>query len=387
MQPERFRYDHDAPELDIADPNDDLPPVYDDAAEASTSLTAPLLSDPLLATDPARQSGHPTLQPFRHEKHISYFLHGSLDNDPELLEKHVRAWAATPPRPFVRLFGSHRDTANRNGKRESTKVTDFDVQVELTPYFCPDGGVSRAHCELRTAENRERTRRGTVLRTRATDAGKASAGRVELGMMAEKPSLAQWCHMYCASHAGLKVFQVKRCLGGFDEARVRGHLDALVRRSNYRGTLEITFPIQDEHVEVWSDCRTNQWRLTQWIYVLFCVSMLWVLTWPYLFLRTRRFEVVSAVWNYATVDAEGRTRYTTISEDQWYNLWGRAISKAVLTKRQCTLDQQDLLAAEGRPPPLGTGNTIGDGPSGLVLAGVNAMNEVNRQLGWGEHQD
>lgn len=199
--------------------------------------------------------------------------------------------------------------------------------------------------------------------------------------MVEKPSLAQWCHMYCASHAGLKVFQVMRRVEGFDEERVRGHLEGMVRRTNYRGRLAITFPVQEEKVEVWSDCRTNQWRLTQWIFMLFCVSMLWVLTWPCLFFRTKRFETVSAVWNYSVVDGEGRRRYTTISEDQWYNLWGRAISKAVLTKRQGTLDQQDLLASEGAPPPFG--NEVGQAMN-LVVAGVNAMNEVNRHLGWGE---
>lgn len=379
-------YDNDAPELDMPNGNDDLPPLYDEAAEASTSLTAPLLSEPIHTSDPARNPALAALQPFRRTDHISYFLNAKLDTDPEILEQQVRAWAATPPRPFVNLKGSHREMrSNRDGKRESKEITDFDIRVELTPYFCPDGGLSRANCELRTADNAELTKRGGFLRTRAAGAarGEAGVGRIELGAV-EKPSLAQWCHMYCASHAGWKVFQVKRCLGGFDEARVREHLEGMVRRLNYKGRLRITFPIHDETVEVWSDCRTNQWRLTKWIFILFCASMLWVLTWPILFLWTKRFETVSAVWNYSALDGEGRRRYTTISEDQWYNLWGRALSKAVLTKRQGTLDQQDLLAAEGALPNFGAGS--GEGPMGLVVAGVLAMNEVNRQLGWGQDQ-
>lgn len=390
-QPGWRAYDDDAPELDIPQENDDLPPLYDEAAEAgSSSLTAPLLSSEPpthgLGSDPI--TGTTTIQPFRREETASYYLSRSLDTDPEILEQYVRIWAATPPRPFVRLRGSHRERrGTRDGRRESRDIVDFDVRVELTPYFCPDlgYGTHRSKHELRTVANGERTRRGTVLRKRAKGAagdGGGEVGRIELGMV-EKPSLAQWCHMYCASHAGLKAFQVKRRLEGLDEGRVKDHLERMVRRTNYRGNVAISFPVQDEIVEVWSDCRTNQWRLTKWIYVLFCVSMLWILTWPYLFFRTKRFETVSSVWNYSTIDDEGRRKYTTISEDQWYNLWGRAISKAVLTKRQGTLDQQDLLASEGPPPQFGT--DVGQAVN-LVGAGIHAMNEVNRHLGWGENQ-
>lgn len=377
-QPSRPYYDDDAPELSISEQHDDLPPLYDEATELSTGQNAPLLAESAVG------SGITTLQPFRRDEHITYHLDGDLDSDPELLEKHVRAWALVPPRPFVCIKGHHREQrSNRDGKRESKDIIDFDVKVELTPYFFPNARASQSNSELRTAENSEKTKRGTIFRKRANVKG--NSGRIELGM-AEKPSLTEWCHMYCASHSGLKVFQLKRSLAGFDESRLRRLLDNLVRRSNYRGTLQITFPVHDEQVEVWNDCRTNQWRLTKWIYVMFCVTMLWLLTWPYLFIRTKRFETVSAVWNYSVMEEDGRKKYTTISEDQWYNLWGRAIIKAVLSKRQGTLDQRDLLAADGTGPTFDTGNAAVDGALGFVAAGVNAMNEVNRTLGWGENQ-
>jgi len=62
-------------------------------------------------------------------------------------------------------------------------------------------------------------------------------------------------------------------------------------------------------------------------------------------------------------------------------LWGRALSRAVLERRQDTLDQQDLIAAEGAPQTFG--NVAVDGAASFIMAGVSAMNEVNRQLGWG----
>ena len=62
-------------------------------------------------------------------------------------------------------------------------------------------------------------------------------------------------------------------------------------------------------------------------------------------------------------------------------MWGRAINRAVLEKRQGTLDQQDLIAADSPAPVFGV--AVVDGAMSFVRAGVGAMNEVNRQLGWG----
>lgn len=382
---ERF-YDNDAPDLHIPDDvqNDDLPPLYDEAAETGTSLSAPLLADhaPYQSAQPAPGLDIDGPQPFRRDESVSYYLDSALDTDPELLERRVRAWAALPPRPFVRVYGYHRERRRHDGKsKESKNVTDFDFKVDLTPYLWPNNAVRQARCELYLVENGEKTRRGTSLRRRAPGVSKRSAGRIELGAV-EKPNLTQWCHMYCASHTGLKAFQLRRRVVGLDQARLKEHLEGMVRRTNYRGHFEISFPVHNETVEVWNDCTTNRWRLTTWIFGLFCVTMLWVLTWPYLFFRTKRFETVSAVWHYSVMRGEGIRDYVTISEDQWYNLWGRALTKAVLTKRQGTLDQQDLIAAEG--PSFNTGHSTVDGALGFLAAGVGAMNEVNRQLGWGE---
>lgn len=379
-------YDSDAPELPTLDDaqNDDLPPLYDEAHETGTSLSASLLAEHTSHLSSVPTSGLGAIYPFRTDDNITYYLYSPLDTNPELLEQQVRAWALTPPRPFVRIYGYHRERRHpHDKKKENRDVTDFDIKVDLTPYLGPASGSHLMSCDLQTVENQEKTRRGTSLRRRAPGMRKDNPGRIELGML-EKPSLTHWCHMYCASHAGLKTFQLRRRVEGFDEQRVRAHLEGMVRRTNYRGHVRISFPVDGEKVEVWNDCRTNRWRLTTWIYGLFCVTMLWLLTWPYLFFRTKRFEVVTATWFFSVVNFDDERVYATISEDQWYNLWGRALTKAVLMKRQGTLDQQDLLAAEGAPPSFNTGNAAVDGTFSILAAGVNAMNEVNRQLGWGE---
>lgn len=360
--------------------NDDLPPIYDEIAEAgaSSSQAAPLLSDAALPGYPSSSD----LQPFFRDDQAVYYLSADLDSDPDLLEARVRSWAAIPPRPFVRVYGYHRERrSGRDGKKENKNITDFDVKVDLTPYLFADATNDHAWSELRTVENGDKAKRGTIFPRRAP----TSKGTIELGAV-EKPNLTQWCHLYVASHSGLKSFSLRRKVVGFDQARVREQLEALVQKTNYRGHLQVSFPVQHHTVQVWNECRTNQWRLTKWIYVMFCISMLWLLSWPYLFFRTKKFETVSSEWHFSRVDSEGRRRYVSLTEDQWYNMWARPIAKAVLSKRQGVLDQQDLIAADGADPAFNTGHSTVDGALGLFRAGVNAMNEVNRHLGWGEDQ-
>ncbi|ROW07743.1 hypothetical protein VMCG_03459 [Cytospora schulzeri] len=394
-QPGQSSY-RSAPDLALPVENDDLPPVYDDVAEASgsTDLNAPLLPNYPSSSPPGLPDDRPDLyglKPFNREASLVRYLDHRLDNDPDFFASRIRQLAALPPRPFVRVHGSHRERHRAsNGKDENRSITDFDVWVELTPQQWVDGAAAAAARlawnEVHTVENGDRALRGTVFRHRAPGRAGRGTGNIELGMVAEKPSLTQWCHMYCASHAGLKKFVLRRKVLGFDQARVRDQIEAMVRRTNYRGRLDVSFPVRDETVEVWNQCRTNEWRLTKWIFTLFCVSMLWLLTWPYLFFRTKKFETVTSEWYFSRCRGEGRKAYVSLSEDQWYNLWGRALSKAVLSKRQGTLDQTDLIAADAPGPVYNTGNSTVDGALGFLRAGANAVTEVNRQLGWGENQ-
>ncbi len=360
--------DDDAPELQV----DDLPPLYDEG----TSSAEPLLGVPV--SQPGLTPTFPGMVPLyrRAENGWETYLDRRLDNDPKVLEKHVNFWAQTPPRPFVRLHGTHTQVVDDNGKKERRTVTDFDDQVELTPYLFSDATNRLSLRELRTVDNGEEVYRGTVFRRRAP----GSRQSIEVGNY-DKPTLAEWCHRYCASHAGLKSFTLTRRMVGFDEERVQQRLDALVRATNYRGHLSITFPVRDEAVTVFNDCKTNVWRTTTWIWWVCVLTLMFIFTWPYLFFRTKKFEVVYADWAFSVAGENGQRRFVSISEDQWYNMWGRAIHRAVLEKRQCTLDQQDLINAEGAPPVFN--NAVVDGAVGFLRAGVSAMNEVNRQLGWG----
>ncbi|RYO78329.1 hypothetical protein DL766_009209 [Monosporascus sp. MC13-8B] len=363
-----YRDDEDAPQLQ----GDDLPPSYGAAILGPSDDPPPapsLVEIPYFMEDANSK--------------VRYYVDRRLE-DPVRLEQLIRAEAATPPRPYMRLLGTHTETTrDSKGKTERNTVTDFDVSVELTPYLYSDAQYRRSWTRLRTVENGERAKRGTVFAGRAPGSGSGAARDIEVGGADAKPTLREWCHRYAASHAGLKCFALRRRMVGFDAAGVVYRLRRLVNDTNYRGNLRVELVVRNEVVECYNECRTNRWRFTVWIWWLVVLSLIFVLTWPYLWLRTKRWEVVVAEWPFSVVADDGSKQYVSISEDQWYNLWARAICKAVLEKRQTVLDQADLRRAEEPEPPLSTGHAGVDGAAGLLRAGINAMNEVNRHLGWG----
>ncbi|KAI1848575.1 hypothetical protein JX265_011571 [Neoarthrinium moseri] len=355
-------HDDDAPELNL-DSLDDLPPVYSDAVDSPPSA--------------ARSAPYPA---FRKDANTGaeVYLRDELQQ-PAALESFIRSVATIPPRPYLRVVGTH--TASRkksDGKTEKKTVTDFAVSVEMTPYLYSAAQYGRSWTQLRTVDNAEKVRRGTSLKKRAP----GSQQDIEVGG-GPKPSLEEWCHRYCASHTGLRCFALKREMTGFDFLRVKEQLHALVRSTNYRGRLDVHMVTNDATVEVYNDARINRWRFTSWIQWLFYLTLMFIFSWPYLFFRTKRWEVAVAEWPFSRMAANGQREYVSISEDQLYNMWGRAVLRAVLEKRQCVLDQADLARAQEPDPSFESGHSAVDGAINLFRAGIGAMNEVNRQLGWG----
>ncbi|KAI1323643.1 hypothetical protein F5Y16DRAFT_332490 [Xylariaceae sp. FL0255] len=367
----------DAPELNI----DDLPPAYSDTPDEA-SEAAPMLPPnrtPATAVRPdIRPRDHDALVVIDVNTGAQGWVARSLENPPDL-ENYIRQLATVPPRPFLKLVGTHHETRrDSKGKTEKVKITDFDVSIEMTPYLYSDAQYRKSWSELRTVENHEKVRRGTVIRKRAP----GSRQDIEVGGPPQA-TLQEWCHRFSASHAGLKCFTLSRQIVGFDFETVKRHLESMVRDTNYRGHVTVEMVVKDGYFELYNDAKINRWRLTGWIKWLFFLTFLWIFSWPYLFFRTKRWEVAVVDWPFSRTTDAGLKEYVSISEDQWYNMWARAICRAVLEKRQKVLDQADLRSAHEPNPAFDTGNQSVDGALGLFRAGMHAMNEVNRQLGWG----
>ncbi|KAK7911750.1 hypothetical protein PG985_014231 [Apiospora marii] len=369
----------DAPELNL-DGIDDLPPLYSDAV-ASENLDEPLLPAASGSASQEERSYDSLAQPFQKDckTGATYYIDSRFES-PKILQQHLTYWAHTPPRPYIKIVGTHRQTERKSDNKTETKtVTDFDVAVEMTPYLYSNAQYRTSWSRLRTVDNGEKVRRGTILKKRAPGA----AQHIEVGG-APKPTLEEWCHRFCAHHGGLKCFGLRREMTGFDFGRVQEKLRDLVRETNYRGQLSVYMETKDELVEVYNDANTNRWRLTSWVQWLFYLTLLFIFSWPYLWLRTKRFEVAVAEWPFSRMAGnDGGREFVSISEDQWYNMWARAVRNGVLEKRQAVLDQADLRRAHEPQATFESGNATMDSAVGFVRAGVSAMNEVNRQLGWG----
>ena len=174
--------DDDAPELEV----DDLPPLYSDHDHQSD---APLLP----STDP------PNLIPYRIEDlntGAKYYVSDRLDSDPKYLEEHVNHWAAQPPRLWVRSRGTHRHTVHKGNKKETNTVTDFDIKIEVTPYLFSDATNRVSWQGLRTVENDEKTKRGTIFKCRAP----GMTQNIEVGGDA-KPTLLEVCNLRMWPHS------------------------------------------------------------------------------------------------------------------------------------------------------------------------------------------
>ncbi|KAL2144904.1 hypothetical protein VTI28DRAFT_8365 [Corynascus sepedonium] len=370
-QPGDRAYDDDVPELQPAD----MPPPYSDI-ESSTTANEPLLPN---VSRPSYIHGSLLGRNYVHEVDANsgaeYFMFESFDKDPVVLESQIKLSATKPPRPSVRILGTHSQTVRENGKSEKKTITDFDVLVELTPYLFSDAPRGKSWTQLRTVEDTEKTRRGTILRKRAPGVKR------DLEITNTKPTLAEWCHRYCARHAGLKAFVLRRQVTGFDEKRLKQRLETLVRDTNYRGHVNISFPVKDDYVVVYNVSKINKWRLTPWIVWLCYLTFLWLFTWPFLFFRTKWFEVAIAEWPFSVTEANGNKRYVSMSEEHIFNLWGRAISRAVLSKRQGMLSEEDLIASQTTPDEPFAGALAG-APS-FLREGINVITAVNRRLGWG----
>ncbi|RCI11496.1 hypothetical protein L249_7696 [Ophiocordyceps polyrhachis-furcata BCC 54312] len=326
----------------------------------------------------------PLVVPFGHDSDATtaYYLDSRLDYDPDFLADHIRRLAVIPPRPSVRLRGTHRQRRQRSGDKSHLSgddvVVDFDIRIDLTHLLYSDIRRQQSWRALVTAGNFEKVRRGTVFPDRAPGFGGAPCPGAVEEQLDGVPGLERWCHRYCASSSPLRCFSLQRRIVGWDWDLIRRRLEALVRATNYRGHAVVSFPVGNTRADMYNDCRTNRYRLTGWICFVFYATLLFVLSWPWLFFRTRRWETVAAEWYVSRpTSVPGRREYAAgVSEESWYNLWAPAIQRALLERRDGQLDQADLERARGQ--------TVATGPGGSVREGVQtAMGVVNRSFGWG----
>lgn len=384
--PDDYTYD-DAPEIT------GLPPSYEDseADSFSTAVAVPIRHVP----PPTTRTDHSN-PGFKNGKPIVYetttYMESRYDTNPVLLEDIIRKCADVAPVPLVYIMGSHKETIKKGDKKETREVRDFRIVINIQRYLRRNFDDSdTSSMALVTVENGEKTHRGTIMKVRAPGAKQD----IEVG--SPKPTLTEWCHRYCASPRMLRIFRLRRVVTGFDEAHLKNRLEGVIRATNYRGRIDITFPLEDKNIDVYTSARINQWRLKTWVCWLFYLTFLWIFSWPFLFFATKRYAVVKAEWPFSIADANGNKVYTTVSEDQWFDKWHVAIRRLVLDRYEGEASEEMMNGVIARPadPPMpgtiSTGHAGVDSAMGILTQGFQVARAIQNggnlgrgiQGGWG----
>ncbi|KAF2133443.1 hypothetical protein P153DRAFT_363629 [Dothidotthia symphoricarpi CBS 119687] len=354
--PDDYSYD-DAPEIS------GLPPSYEDSEAGSSAAVVPIRHLP----PPTTRTNHnnPT---FKHGKpyvcETVDYMDPRYDTDAVFLEAAIRSCAQVAPVPLIYIMGTHKEAIKKGDKKNTQEVTDFRIVINMQRYLRRDFDPNdTSSMNLDTVDNGEKTHRGTITKVRAPGVKQD----IEVGS-GQKPSLTEWCHRYCASPRMLRTFRLRRVVTGFDETHVKNRLDGVIRSTNYRGHISITFPVEDKNVDFHTSNRINQWRLKAWVCWFFYLTFLWIFTWPYLFFATKRYAVVRAEWPFSAVDANGRKTYKTVTEEQWFEKWHVAVRRLALDRYQGEANEEMMSGVIARPEDPPMPGTIRTGHEGVDTA-------------------
>jgi hypothetical protein len=267
----------------LLDFDDDAAPLGGKTPDAGTDEELqPYTEDPTYLGDepPAFAPYTPRKHLLRNGKVVSYDAH--LNSDVEAMYQWLQAEAAAPPPPLLHVEGTHseRSTVRENGKdRSSTStVTDFSLHFDLS-------ALIGEGCEVVVPAAGDKRRRGGLMARTATE------GEMEVAM-----DVRDWCDAYIRSPARWKEFVLRKRLRGFDMDVLRFHVESMVRATNYRGQVRVRFPLENRSVVLAPDnwvCRVRY----GWYRWIFYLTFLWLLTWPVLWLFTKRWDTIDAVYD------------------------------------------------------------------------------------------
>lgn len=323
-----------------------LPELSGDEEDRQRQATPPPYSGPstsLIAQSPAPQDIERTKFPTRYPglPRLDYRLYSpplfKLSNDSKTLFSRaeylstnanalvslIRAQASVPPKPQIHIRGSR-------GRK-----VDFNIQLNLMNLLVPDDEKQRIDY-IRCVGEGELAYRG----------GSRPDVLPEVG----EGGLEEWCRRYVQDASAVKLFALDRVVANLDTEWMEGQLRSLVASLNYRGVVDVTFVVTHSRVVVQNPDKLNTFftNLTS------------------LFSGKNKFEVIKAVWPFATTkNGEPGRRCVVQSEDIWWKEWKDPIKYAISQKRHGWVTVEDKLEAvmEGKGNAT---DTIDWGPEGAA---------------------
>ncbi|KAL8667707.1 MAG: hypothetical protein Q9202_000562 [Teloschistes flavicans] len=296
--------------------------------------------------------------------------------DAAFLGQMVHDQAKYPPTFTARMVGTHAETRRTKEKEEKVTVTDFDVRLDMTHLLVPS-----AMTPPNLLRNGYETPSPGVKAYRGYRTKTASATE-------SAEDADSYMNSYISSPFPVRSFTLNRHIINHDSASLETLLTSLIGSTNYRGHLNVSFPITHNRVTVYSPCWQNDCRDKTWLRWFFYLTFLWIFSWPYLWFVTRRWEVMTAVFPYSSApDGRGR-EFVVKSEHAFFQEWKTSIRRAVVGKRQGWIDEEYRIATEeagsdalARQPS--TGNATADGALGFLRQAVNVGRDVAMAGGWG----
>ena len=328
------------------DNEDDLPPYI----EEPSAITPSRRNGPPLPEDDdpkiEQWTSWPTVAvwtPFKRSVHRGSRytrLSPTFTSDPVALCAYLNYRVLLAPRAFVCVHGEHTETRyDGKDKKQETKV-DFSVRFDVTETIsAPRSDEYVPWASVVAAEPYQKMYRGTRIKKRHP---KFKAD-VEDGPL--KQSLLEWCHLFTASRSALKSFTIHQRVLGRDDALLQRRIESVIRGTNYRGRLNVRFELDPYTVTITTPHWLNRLRHNSFLYWFCILTQLWILTWPVLFLLTKRWEVVDVEWPFRKpkgeprqiVTEEGQRRvvqdytYGSESEEAWVKKWKSTIEDGIMS--------------------------------------------------------
>lgn len=301
---------HDDPEQDVADPNrNPTPPPYSGPSSTSQVNLSPRGPAP---KGPQKYPGLPRLD-YRLYSPPLFELSADcksikstapyLSTNTTALVSLIRAQSTVPPKPQVHITGTR-------GRK-----VDFDVKLNLMNLLIPDDPRLRMDY-IRCAGEGEVVLRG----------GYKPSVEPEVG----DGGLEEWCRRFVEDPGPVKSFCLERVVANMDVSWLEGQIRSMLASTEYKGLVTVSFPVTHARVVVQNPDRVNK----------FFTSV------TTLFSGKRKYEVVQAVWPFAThKNGEPGRRCTVQSEETWWREWKDPIKYAVSSKRHGWVTNEDKLEA------------------------------------------
>ncbi|KAK3353557.1 hypothetical protein B0T25DRAFT_591067 [Lasiosphaeria hispida] len=224
----------------------------------------------------------------------------------------IRAQSTVPPKPQIHIVG-------KRGHR-----VDFSIKLNLMSLLVPEDPRQRMDYIVCVGEGEMALRGGNKpsLEPHVGDGG-----------------LEEWVRRFVEDPGAVKSFLLERVVANLNVNWIEGQIRSMIASTDYKGVVTVSFPVTHAKVIVHSPDRVNK----------FFTSV------TTLFSGKKKYEVVKAVWPFATHNSGEQDRRCIVqSEETWWKEWRDSIKYAIATKRQGWVTNEDKLEAimEGRGKQL-----------------------------------